>query len=168
MAKRLKAADKAASKPKKPIAPDHLTIQLFADGMSLLHRAGLGGLACTLKAIERQYENGLLSEAKLPAPFDGDKPPWEVTDGSITLHFGKPEKARDYLERLFEFSFQIRDGIIYLPGQYPKALSTNGFTKFAFSGRGIPLMPKGVEHPQAAASHCPPRRRRKSFDAERR
>ena len=67
-----------------------LTMRLFAPGMSLLHRAGLGGLACTLKALERQYENGLLAETKLPAPFDGDTPPWEITDNSVTLHFGTP------------------------------------------------------------------------------
>ena len=34
-----------AKKLTKLTAPDHLTMQLFAPGMSALHRAGLGGLA---------------------------------------------------------------------------------------------------------------------------
>jgi CRISPR-associated protein Cas8a1/Csx13 len=98
---------------------DQLTMSLFAPGMSLLHRAGLGGLACTLKALERQYKNGLIAKTKLPAPFDGDAPPWGITSDSITLRFGKPENAGKFLEKLFAFAFDIRnDGLIALPGQY--------------------------------------------------
>lgn len=94
-------------------------MELFAPGMSLLHRAGLGGLACTLKAIERQYKNGLVTKAKLPGPFDGDTPPWEITPTSVTLRFGTPENASKFLEKLFAFAFHIRDdGLIALPGQY--------------------------------------------------
>lgn len=108
-----------AKKVAKPEAPDHLTLQLFAPGMSLLHRAGLGGLACTLKAIELQVENGQLAKNKLPGPFVDDKPPWDIDEHSITLRFGKPEKAQDFLRKLFEFAFFIRkDGLIYLPGQF--------------------------------------------------
>jgi CRISPR-associated protein Cas8a1/Csx13 len=99
-------------------APDHLTMHLFAPGMSALHRAGLGGLACTLKAMERLFKGGLLRKEKLPAPFDGDNPPWEIDEQSVTLRFGKPEKAGDYMKKLFAFAFGIRDGLIYLPGQY--------------------------------------------------
>ena len=40
-------------------------MRLFAPGMSLLHRAGLGGLACTLRAMERQYEAGLLAKGEI-------------------------------------------------------------------------------------------------------
>ena len=94
-------------------------MRLFAPGMSALHRAGLGGLACTLKAIERQHENGQLAKAKLPAPYVDDQPPWEIDEQSITLRFGKPEKAATYLQRLYEFAFAIRkDGLIDLPGQH--------------------------------------------------
>ena len=88
-----------------PEAPDHLTMRLFAPGMSLLHRAGLGGLACTLKAMETEFPSG--------------SPPWEIEPQSVTLRFGKPEKAGRYLKQLFEFAFDIRkDGLIRLPGQY--------------------------------------------------
>jgi CRISPR-associated protein Cas8a1/Csx13 len=103
----------------KSSAPDHLSMTLFAPGMSALHRAGLGGLACTLKAMERQFKNRLLAKAKLPAPFTGDTPPWEIDEQSITLKFGKPENAGEYLKKLFGFAFGIRnDGLISLPGQY--------------------------------------------------
>jgi CRISPR-associated protein Cas8a1/Csx13 len=103
---------------KKPAGPDHLTMHLFAPGMSLLHRAGLGGLACTLKAMAAQYEGGRLAASKLPGPFDGDNPPWDIDEQSVTLRFGRPEKAGAYLKKLFGFAFQIKDGLIYLPGQY--------------------------------------------------
>ncbi len=112
---------KGTSKPKPPksLAPNHLTMNLFAPGMSAIHRAGLGGLACTLRAIERQFESGLLSEEALPAPFVNDEPPWELDEQSITLQFGQPENASDYLQRLFAFAFLVRkDGLISLPGQY--------------------------------------------------
>jgi CRISPR-associated protein Cas8a1/Csx13 len=94
-------------------------MRLFAPGMSLLHRAGLGGLACTLKAIERQHAAGVLREENLPALFDGGRPPWEITADTVTLRFGKPENAEHYLKKLFALAFQIRDGLIYLPGQFP-------------------------------------------------
>jgi CRISPR-associated protein Cas8a1/Csx13 len=106
-------------KATKPSGPDHLTMKLFAPGMSPLHRVGLGGLACTLKALERQFKNGLLSNNNLPAPFTGDTPPWIIDEQSVTLKFGKPASARQYLKKLFAFAFGIRDdGLISLPGQY--------------------------------------------------
>lgn len=100
--------------------PESLTMHLFAPGMSLLHRAGLGGLACTLKAMERHCLQGLLNKDRLPAPFIDGKPPWEIDELSVTLKFGKPENAADHLKKLFDFGFQIKDpgGLIYLPGQY--------------------------------------------------
>ncbi|HZT80069.1 MAG TPA: type I-MYXAN CRISPR-associated Cas8a1/Cmx1 [Gemmataceae bacterium] len=94
-------------------------MRLFAPGMSLLHRAGLGGLACTLKAMEREYEAGRLSESKLPAPFADGKPPWDIDEQSVTLRFGRPENAGEYLKKLFAYAFGIRnDGLIMLPGQH--------------------------------------------------
>ncbi len=90
---------------KKCIAPDHLTMSLFTPGMSAIHRAGLGGLACTLKAMERQSKANRL--------------PFEITRHTVTLRFGKPEDAGNYLERLFQFAFKVRkDGLIVLPGQH--------------------------------------------------
>jgi CRISPR-associated protein Cas8a1/Csx13 len=96
-----------------------LKMPLFAPGMSLLHRAGLGGLACTLRAMEQQHEVGLLPKSKLPAPFTDGVPPWGIDEQSVTLRFGKPEKVAEYLKKLFAFAFGIRkDGLITLPGQH--------------------------------------------------
>lgn len=103
----------------KTARTEHATIRLFADGMSPLHRAGLGGLACTLRAMERLYDSGLLPESQLPAPFASGTSPWTIEADEITLWFGKPECAGEYFKRLFEFAFQLKDGLIYLPGQYP-------------------------------------------------
>ncbi|BBO31088.1 type I-MYXAN CRISPR-associated Cas8a1/Cmx1 [Lacipirellula parvula] len=108
------------NKPKieKPQAPDHLTMNLFGPGMTALHRAGLGGLACTLAAIERRFKNGRIAKKELPATFVNDTPPWEIDEHSVSLRFGKPENAKEYLRKLFAFAFGIRkDGLISLPGQ---------------------------------------------------
>jgi CRISPR-associated protein Cas8a1/Csx13 len=103
----------------KRSGPAELPMCLFGPGMTPLHRAGLGGLARTLRYIERAYEGCALSDDELPAPLAADQPPWRVTDEKVTLYFGKPECAAGYLKRLFRVAFQIKDGLIYLPGQYP-------------------------------------------------
>jgi CRISPR-associated protein Cas8a1/Csx13 len=107
------------AKVNPPAPPDYLTMRLFAPGMSLLHRAGLGGLVCTLKAMERQFAAGLLRPEKLPAPFVDGRPPWEIDDQTVTFRFNEPESAAPFLRKLFDFAFGIRDdGLIRLPGQY--------------------------------------------------
>ena len=107
------------AKVKKAPAPDHLTMELFAPGMSTLHRAGLGGLACTLNAIGRQHKEGLLGKSKLPGPMINGQAPWEIAHDSVTLRFGEPHQAGEYLKNLFAFAFGIRsDGLIAIPGQY--------------------------------------------------
>lgn len=103
----------------KPAAPDQLIMHLFAPGMSLLHRAGLGGLACTLDALERRYRQGKLSTKDVHPLIIEGQPQWSIEDYQITLRFGQPEHAGKYLEQLFRFAFQItKDGLIYLPGQH--------------------------------------------------
>lgn len=102
MAKKVATKLKSAA---KTAGPTQLMMNLFAPGMSPLHRAGLGGLACTLAKMEE-------SVSKKKPKF------WEMDDQSITLTFDPPEKAAEYLQRLFEFAFQITDGLIYLPGQF--------------------------------------------------
>jgi CRISPR-associated protein Cas8a1/Csx13 len=72
--------------------------------------------------MEQQYPAGRLRPKDLPAPFEGDKPPWDIDELTVTLRFGKPEKAGDYLKKLFAFAFAIRkDGLIRLPGQYDQS-----------------------------------------------
>lgn len=98
----------AATKAKSIPAPASLVMKLSSPGMTPMHRAGLGGLAATLTAFER-----LGKELKKPKDFN-----WNINSTEITLDFGKPENAGKCLEWLFSNAFQIKDGLIYLPGQY--------------------------------------------------
>ena len=86
---------------------ESLTCDLFAPGMTPLHRAGLGGLASTLRWIDRS----------LP---DAERPPgqWIIDERSVVLAWQETEGAEPFFERLFSLSFQIQGGLIYLPGQY--------------------------------------------------
>ena len=94
-------------------------MQLFGPGMTAMHRAGLGGLACSLRYIEDQANS--LADDQLPGgPWEDGKPPWSVESDQITLEFGEPGLAGEFLKRLFNVSFQILSdkGVIYLPGQF--------------------------------------------------
>lgn len=103
--------------------PRQLTMRLFDPGMSIIHRAGLGGLACTLKTLERAYEDCTIDDEYLPGgPWENGTPPWTVESLQVTLNLGEPENAREYLKRLFLFAFDLQDGWIYLPGQYGTGL----------------------------------------------
>ena len=85
---------------------ESLTCDLFAPGMTPLHRAGLGGLVSTLHWVEKSC---------LP---DADRPPgqWDIIDDrSVRLTW---EEAKPFFDRLFSLAFQIQEGLIYLPGQY--------------------------------------------------
>jgi CRISPR-associated protein Cas8a1/Csx13 len=96
-----------------------LILNLNAPGMGPLHRAGLGGLASTLIAIEQAHSSGQLKDAQLPGPRkDGGLYPWMISKSTITLDFGSPTKAATYLKKLFAFAFDLRKGLIYLPGQH--------------------------------------------------
>lgn len=120
----MKSVSKA--KPAKPVAPDHLTLRLFAPGMSHIHRAGLGGLACTLKYIERNSKR-LKADVLPGGPWPSGRPPWQIEANQITLKFGEPQQAAAFLERLFKLAFQIgrNDGLIRLPGQYVQGQEPN-------------------------------------------
>ena len=85
---------------------ESLKCDLFAPGMTPLHRAGLGGLVSTLRWIEKS----------LP---DEERPPgqWTIDERSVTLSWAE-EGAKPFFDRLFNFAFQIQAGLIYLPGQY--------------------------------------------------
>ena len=105
---------------KKPPPPDRLTMRLFAPGMTEMHRAGLGGLAATLHLIEQKARDNELEDDEIPGgPWaDGDEPPWEIEPYAITLRFGEPEKAKEFLQRLFAFAFSLDGSILSLPSQY--------------------------------------------------
>lgn len=101
-------------------SPVSLTMNLFAPGMSPLHRAGLGGLAATLNYIEYAWQRGILLEDQLPGSPWQNGPPWVIEPTRLTLQFGAPEAAREFLKRLFKIAFDLKDGLIFLPGQYPE------------------------------------------------
>lgn len=107
-----------AVKPPKLTAPISLVMNLFAPGMTVLHRVGLGGLACTLRYIERAYAAGILSDDDIPGGPWTDAPRWRVDEQTVTLDFGQPAAAGEFLKRLFRIAFGLKDGLIYLPGQY--------------------------------------------------
>ena len=106
-------------KKSKTAPPSSLTMSLYAPGMTVMHRAGLGGLACTLKYIERKYQDRILGDDNVPGgPWSNGEFPWTIDESKITLHFGEAKKAGEYLEKLFRIAFGIKDDLIYIPGQY--------------------------------------------------
>ena len=86
---------------------ESLSCDLFAPGMTPLHRAGLGGLVSTLHWIEKS----------VPV---GERPPgeWSIDERSVTLSWEKSEGAQPFFEQLVKLAFQIQEGLIYFPGQY--------------------------------------------------
>ena len=99
--------------------PSALTLRLFDPGMSPIHRAGLGGLACALGYVERAVRSGEVAPDRAPGgPWAEGVPPWKVEPLQITLDFQEPEKCREFFERLFALTFQLRDGLIFLPPQH--------------------------------------------------
>ena len=99
---------------KKPVkGPKELELRLHAPGMNSILRAGLGGLASVLEKLSDEPRG-----VELPgAPWKDNQPPWEVSSDRILLKFGEPENAREYLKRLFDFAFQIKEteSLIDLP-----------------------------------------------------
>lgn len=119
-------------KAKKSIAyPSSITLRLFDPGMSIMHRAGLGGLACTLRYIEDAYKDGGLTDDEAPGgPWTNGIPPWAIDPLHMTLDFGQPEHAQEFMKRLFTLAFQIKDGMIYLPGQHCQPASAETLAVF--------------------------------------
>lgn len=82
-----------------------LTINLFGQGMTILHKVGLAGLWMTLKAIED--ENGG------QAGFLGIDGSWERTDTSVTFQWN--DDPVRFFKTLVEKSFRIdKNGLIWL------------------------------------------------------
>ena len=111
-------------RPKSSAGPTELKLRLHAPGMSALHRAGLGGLAATLRALERRHRNGRLPDHQLPgSPQEAGGYRWRIEPSQITFLWDEPAEAAEYLQRLFSFAFGLRDGLIDLPGTYRTDLS---------------------------------------------
>ena len=82
---------------------ESLTCDLFEPGMTPLHRAGLGGLVATLRKIEKNEHPPLL---------------WNIDDRSVTFAWEKEQERERFFQFLFKYAFQLKDGILHLPGQY--------------------------------------------------
>ena len=82
---------------------ESLKCDLFEPGMTPLHRAGLGGLVATLRKIEKNEPPPLL---------------WNIDDRSVTFEWKKEQERKMFFQFLFDYAFQLKDGIIHLPGQY--------------------------------------------------
>ena len=122
ISKEKKEPKEKKSKSAATPAPSSLTFSLAANGMSPMHRAGLGGLAATLYVLtsirKKMEDEGLDSVFPFDSPLWNEDFSWEITPTTVTLNFGKPENAAAFLEWLFSFAFQIKDEMIFLPGQY--------------------------------------------------
>lgn len=101
-------------------APSSLLLSLGTPGMSPLHRAGLGGLAATLRCLDDIKKTMDEEEPKFPfnSPLWKNEFSWKIDKTSIELNFAQPENAKDFLEWLFMFAFQIQNEMFFLPGLY--------------------------------------------------
>ena len=104
----------------KILPPGSLKLSLFDPDMDLLLRAGIGGLATTLLAIEQQ-DQPFFCDGISP---DSD-PPWVVSKDSITLTFPDPTDVASYFEPIFKFAFGLHNHLIdlqptYVRGQRPE------------------------------------------------
>jgi CRISPR-associated protein Cas8a1/Csx13 len=125
--------------------PKTLTMNLFAPGMSMLHRAGLGGLACSLRAIERDVQKKKLPENRRPGgKWANGQPPWNITENSITLDFGEPESAASYLQTLFEYSFDLKEDLFFLPGQYGNLVPSHPVRAYLQQGITLTFLQHGL------------------------
>lgn len=86
---------------------EELTCDLFAPGMTPLHRAGLGGLASTLYWLARKTSTTQHSPGE-----------WSITERAVTFRWDGQKEVEALFKELFSFAFQLKDGLIYLPGQY--------------------------------------------------
>lgn len=87
--------------------PNELRIRLFDPGMTALHRAGLGGLWMTLRAIETDHL-ALLAELQRDAR-------WTLGRQEVTIAWENELAADRFLTRLIQAAFRVTpDGRIHL------------------------------------------------------
>jgi len=129
----------------KTESPKTLTMNLFAPGMSMLHRAGLGGLACSLRAMERDVQKKKLPEDRRPGgKWPQGQPPWTISEQSITLDFGEAENAANWLKALFEYSFDLKEDLFFLPGQYGSVAPSHPVRAYLQQGITLTFLQHGL------------------------
>ena len=90
---------------------DGLTWRLSDPGMGLLERAGLAALYMSLSAAAQQD----VGDALTPLTWKAD----DLTPNSVTIHSDGTDK--EALTRLFEWAWQVRDGVLYCPAVHRDA-----------------------------------------------
>lgn len=99
----------------RPVLPG-VTIRLYDPGMTAMLRAGLGGLAASLRAIGRA-SGGWPDRVPLAGGWA------TVRSSDVVLHWGKAGSGA-FLKQLFAQSFRLdRYGQVWLPGAYGDALT---------------------------------------------
>jgi len=93
-----------------------LAIALNAPGMTPLLKAGVGGLAASLRAINKK--TGQRWESGVRVSLGDGSATVEETKITIEWPNGGPEST---LRFLWEESFRLSNGVIYLPGAHPCA-----------------------------------------------
>jgi len=84
-----------------------LTIDLFQPGMGPLHRAGLGGLAATIRWINDRVPPDRRPPGRLA--YDARR---------VELSWDSPEGAAGFFSALYGLAFGVEGGLIHLPGSY--------------------------------------------------
>jgi CRISPR-associated protein Cas8a1/Csx13 len=110
-----------AKKAKPKISPpDHLEISLGDPAMDLLLRAGIGGLATTLRWIEDSLKTDVNFEDGVPESWIQDGVPWEVTSTKIVFRFADPTAVEEVFQPIFKLAFGLATGdrVIDMPSTY--------------------------------------------------
>ena len=114
------------AKKAKVSPPDHLELSLSDPGMDLLLRAGIGGLATTLRWIVQSIAADVNFEDEVPESWINDGVPWEVTSNKIVFRFDDLTQVDDVFKPIFRLAFglAIGDRVIDLPSTYVATQST--------------------------------------------
>lgn len=108
-----------AKTTKSHTAPsDHLEIGLFDPEMDLLLRAGIGGLATTLRWIERSIQRDQYDEHVIPDSWVAEGVPWELTSSKIRFRFDTPESIAEVFKPIFESAYGLKERTIDLSTTY--------------------------------------------------
>ena len=121
-----------------------LTIDLFEPGMGPLHRAGLGGLAATIWRLKLSREEG----------FNFDNRRVELT--------WRSEDCASYFRRLYEKAFDLREGLIHLPGSYDRVEPTPEVKAELQQGMALTILQFGPNR----KAEGPPRERTFEVDGQ--
>jgi CRISPR-associated protein Cas8a1/Csx13 len=112
MAKKARTRKASAQRP----LPRELELRLADPAMDSLLRAGIGGLAATLLAIEKDKK---WHRPETESWSEGGYP-WSIEADGVILRFPKPDAAVEVLQPIFEYAFRIdSEQMIDFPSVFP-------------------------------------------------